>query len=114
MAEEKKKLTRVEIIERKVSMAQQRDTRVIQISSPGGNTITNILRQFDKVYSVLKARLGEPGERGIPFEEGALLVKEATDIIIDFSNLTEKISGKIKYRYYIPDEIKELTKAQQN
>lgn len=114
MAETKKRLTRAEIIERKVNMAQQRDTRVIQISSPGGSTLTNILRQFDKVYSVLKVRLGEPGDKGVPFEEGEPLMKEATDIIIAFSNLTEAISQRIHYKYYMPDEIKKLIEIQKN
>ncbi len=108
MAEERKKLTREEVLEKKINLAQQRDSRVIQISSPGGNTITNILRQFDKAYSTFKVRLGEPGERGIPYEIGTPLMKEATEVILRFSKLTEEISETIRFKYYVPDEIKEL------
>ena len=111
MAEERKRLTREEILEKKINLAQQRDSRVIQISSPGGNTITNILRQFDKAYSTFKVRLGEPGDRGIPYEVGAPLMREATNVIIRFSELTEEISHKISFKYYVPDEIKDLVQA---
>jgi hypothetical protein len=111
MIDERKRPTREEILEKKINLAQQRDTRVVQINSPGGSTIINILQQFDKAYSVLKARLGEPGNRGVPFEEGASLMKNATDIIIAFSKLTEEISSKINYKYYVPDEIKQLVET---
>ena len=111
MTDERKRLTREEIIEKKINMAQQRDTRVIQISSPGGSTIINILQQFDKAYSTFKVRLGEVGERGIPYEAGAPLMREATNIIIRFSDLTEEIAHKISFKYYVPDEIKDLVQA---
>jgi hypothetical protein len=111
MAEERKRPTREEVLEKKINLAQQRDTRVIQINSPGGNTITNILRQFDKAYSTFKVRLGEPGEKGIPYKVGAPLMREATNIIIRFSELTEEISDKINFRYYMPDELKDLVQA---
>ena len=111
MAEERKRPTREEVLEKKINLAQQRDARVIQINSPGGNTITNILRQFDKAYSTFKVRLGEPGERGIPYKEGAPLMRETTNIIIRFSELTEEISDKINFRYYMPDELKDLVQA---
>jgi hypothetical protein len=108
MTDERKRLTREEIIEKKINLAQQRDTRVIQISSPGGSTIINILQQFDKAYSTFKVRLGEAGERGIPYEEGAPLMQEATNVILRFSKLTGEISEKIRFKYYVPDEIKAL------
>ena len=111
MAEERKKLTREEVLEKKINLAQQRDSRVIQISSPGGNTITNILRQFDKAYSTFKVRLGEPGERGIPYEIGTPLMKEATEVILRFSKLTEEISETIRFKYYVPDEIKSWSRS---
>ena len=41
MTDDRKRMTREEIIEKKINLAQQRDTRVIQISSPGGSTIIN-------------------------------------------------------------------------
>ena len=111
MAAERKRLTREETLEKKINMAQQRDSRVIQVSSPGGNTMTNILQQFDKAYSTFKARLGEPGERGIPYELGSPLMKEVVDVIVRFSRLTEEISKTIKFKYYVPDEIKELVET---
>ena len=110
MAKERKRLTKEEIqekLERRVALAQQRDARVIQISSNRGNTMTNILRQFDKMYSILKARIGEPGEKGISFEEGGALMVEAEDIVLRFSKLTEKMAEKLNFKYFVPDEIDE-------
>jgi hypothetical protein len=114
MAKGKKRLTKEEIqerLEKRVAMAQQRDARVIQISSHRGNTMTNILRQFDKMYSILKDRIGEAGERGISFEDGAALMTEAEDAILIFSKVTEKIANALNFKYYIPDEIEEKSKA---
>ena len=66
----------------------------------------NVLRQFDQAYSNFKARLGEPG--GISYEEGAELMAEAMDIRIAFSDFTGRLSKKIRFRYYIPQELKEI------
>ena len=104
MSKERRRLTKEEIqgkIDKKVALAQQRDAQVIQISTYRGNTMTNILRQFDKAYSTFKVRLGEPGERGIPYKEGAPLMRETTNIIIRFSELTEEISDKINWRFLL-------------
>jgi hypothetical protein len=114
MVEERRKLTKEEIqekLERKVALAQQRDARVIQISTYRGNTMTNILRQFDKMYNMLKARIGESGEKGIPFEEGGALMVEAEEIVLKFSRLTEKMAEKLNFKYFVPDEIDEKSKA---
>ena len=114
MSKERRRLTKEEIqgkIDKKVALAQQRDAQVIQISTYRGNTMTNILRQFDKIYSTLKARIGETGEKGIPFEEGGALMVEAEEIVLSFSKLTEKIAAKLHYKYFVPDEIDEKSKA---
>ena len=114
MADKRKKLTKEEIqekLERRVALAQQRDARVIQISSHRGNTMTNILRQFDKMYSILKDRIGEAGDRGISFEQGAALMTEAEDAILIFSKVTEKIADTLNFKYFIPDEIEKKSKT---
>jgi len=104
MAEEKKKPTREEILERKISMARERGSRVLRINSPLGNIMFNILRQFDQAYAQFKGRLGEPG--GISYEEGAQLMEEARGIAMEFSRLTRRLSKKVNYRYYTPQELK--------
>lgn len=114
MAKERKRLTKEEIqekLERRVALAQQRDARVIQISSHRGNTMTNILRQFDKMYSILKDRIGEQGVKGISFEEGGALMMEAEEIVLNFSQLTAKMAETLNFKYFVPDEIDEKSKA---
>lgn len=99
-------LTKEQILERKVSMAKERGSRVIKINSPLGSIMFNVLRQFDQAYANLKGRLGEPG--GISFEEGAELMERAGKITQDFSDLTKELSSKVNFRYYTPDELKTI------
>jgi hypothetical protein len=106
MTQEKKKPTREEIIERKISMARERGSRVLKINSPLGSTMFNVLRQFDQAYSNFKTRLGEPG--GISYEEGSQLMAEAMEITMAFSDFTGRLSKKIRFRYYVPQELKEI------
>jgi len=106
---QKPKFTREEILERKVSLARERGSRVLRINSPMGGIMCNVLRQFDAAYHLFKGRLGEPG--GINYEEGAQLMEEAREITIAFSDLTKKLSKRVRYKYYIPRELKELTPA---
>jgi len=103
---EKKKLTREEILERKIIMARERGSRVLKINSPVGNTMFNVLRQFDQAYAIFKTRLGEPG--GIPYEEGAKLMAEALEITLLFSDFTSRLSKKMKFQYFAPQELKEI------
>ena len=108
MTETRKRLTKEEIqakMEKRIAMAQQRDARVIQINSHRGNTMTNILRQFDKIYNIFKDRIGESGEKGIPLENAGPLLKRAEDVVFQFSELTEEIAGLLNLKYYAPDEI---------
>lgn len=102
----KEKLSREEILERKVSMARERGSRVVKINSPLGSIMFNVLRQFDEAYDNFKGKLGEPG--GISFETGAELMEEARQITISFSELTRKLSKKVQYKYYVPQELKEM------
>ena len=101
----KKRLTREEFLEKKMSMARERGSRVLKINSPLGNIMFNILRQFDQAYGSFKGNLGEPG--GITYEEGAKIMEEAQNITVEFSNLTKKLSKKIHIRYFVPQELKE-------
>lgn len=103
---EKKKPTREEILERKISMARERGSRVLKINSPLGSVMYNVLRQFDQAYANFKGRLGEPG--GISYEEGAELMEEAREITMAFSDLTSRLSKKVKFRYYVPQELREM------
>ena len=98
--------TREEILERKVNMARERGARVIKVNSPLGSIMFNVLRQFDQAYASFKGKLGEPG--GITHEDGAQMMAKARDITVEFSDLTRELSKKIGFRYYTPEELKEL------
>lgn len=100
------RLTREEFLEKKISMARERGARVLKINSPLGSIMFNVLRQFDQAYGNFKGRLGEPG--GISYEEGAKIMEEAREITIEFSNLTKKLSKKVRFRYFVPQELKEI------
>lgn len=104
--EGKKRPSREEILERKISMAKERGSRVLRITSPLGNIMFNVLRQFDMAYGNFKGQLGEPG--GITYEEGARIMEEARQITIAFSNLTKRLSKKVNFRYFTPQELKEI------
>lgn len=106
MAEEKKKPNWEEIVERKISMAREKGSRVLKINSPLGSIMFNVLRQFDQAYAHFKGQLGEPG--GISHKEGAELMDEAREITMTFSNLTARLSKKIRFKYYVPQELKEM------
>ncbi len=100
------KFTREEILERKVNMARERGSRVIKINSPLGSIMYNVLRQFDQAYANVKGKLGEPG--GISYEDGAQMMARARDITIEFSDLTKELSKRVNFRYYTPEELKEV------
>lgn len=104
--QEKKRPTREEILERKISMARERGSRVLRINSPLGNIMFNVLRQFDMAYGNFKGQLGEPG--GISYEEGAQLMEEAREITVAFSKLTKRLSKQVHFRYFVPQELKEM------
>jgi hypothetical protein len=106
LAEEKKKPNWEEIVERKISLARERGSRVLKINSPLGSIMFNVLRQFDQAYAQFKGQLGELG--GVSHEEGADLMEEAQEITMAFSNLTAKLSKKIRFKYYVPQELKEI------
>lgn len=99
-----------EIQERKINMVKERGSRVLKINSPLGATLFNILRQFDMAYAHFKARLGEMN--GISHQEGEKLMAEGREIVMAFSDYTEKLSKRIKFRYYTPREIKEFMKTE--
>lgn len=100
------RLSREEILEKKISMARERGSRVIKINSPLGSIMFNVLRQFDQAYANFKGKLGEPG--GISYEEGAQMMAKARDITMEFSDLTKELSERVDFRYYTPEELKEL------
>ena len=106
--QEKKKPSWQEIQEKKINMAKERGSRVLKVNSPLGSTMFNILRQFDMAYANFKARLGEMN--GISYEEGEKLMNEGRDIIIAFSEYTEKLSRRVRFRYFVPREIEEFLK----
>ena len=104
---ERKRLTKEEIIERKISMAKERGARVLRINCPLGSIMFNVLRQFDMAYANFKGLLGEPG--GISYEEGAQIMAEAREITIEFSKLTKRLSRKVNHRYFVPQELQEVS-----
>ncbi len=106
MATEKKKPSWEEIVERKMNMARERGSRVLKINSPLGSALFNVLQQFDQAYARFKGQLGEAG--GVSHEEGAELMEEAQQITMALSDLTARLSKKIRFRYYVPQELKEM------
>ena len=100
-----------EIQEKKINMVKERGSRVLKINSPLGSTLFNILRQFDMAYAHFKARLGELD--GISHEDGEALMLEGRQIVMAFSDYTEKLSTRIRFRYYTPREISEFMKTDQ-
>lgn len=103
---EKRKPSKEEILERKISLARERGSRVLRINSPLGNIMFNVLRQFDMAYGNFKGQLGEPG--GISYEEGAQIMEEAREITVAFSRLTKRLSKQVHFRYFAPQELKEV------
>ncbi len=98
--------TKEQIIEHKISMAQERSSKVLRIDSPMGNVMFNILRQFDQAYAIFKQRLGEPG--GISYDQGAALMEEAQEAALLFSKVTRKLSKKTGWKYRPPQGLKEM------
>ena len=112
--EKKQRPSWQEIEERKINLVKEKGSRVMRVNSPIGSTMFSILRQFDMAYANFKGRLGEMG--GITYEEGAALMKEGQEIALAFSDFTARLSRKVNFRYYAPNEIKdylELLKAQE-
>ncbi|QQG64615.1 recombinase [Desulfobulbus oligotrophicus] len=112
--EKKQRPSWQEIEEKKINLVKEKGSRVMRVNSPIGSTMFSILRQFDMAYANFKGRLGEMG--GITYEEGVALMKEGQEIVMAFSDFTARLSRKVKFRYYPPDEIKdylELLKAQE-
>jgi len=109
MAEEKQRLSPQEIQERKISLVKERGSRVLLINSPLGATLCNILRQFDLAYANFKGRLGEMG--GISYEEGEALMAEGREVVMAFSDFTDKLCRRIHFRYYTPREIEEYLRV---
>ncbi|MDD3815431.1 MAG: recombinase [Desulfocapsaceae bacterium] len=106
---QRQKLTKEEILERKISMVKERGSRVMKINSPMGSIMFNILQQFDQAYAHFKGQLGEPG--GISHEEGGALMDRVQEITMDFSEYTGQLSKKVKFKYFMPQELQELRKA---
>jgi hypothetical protein len=112
--EKKQRRSWQEIEEKKINLVKEKGSRVMLVNSPIGSTMFSILRQFDMAYANFKGRLGEMG--GISYEEGAALMEEEREIVMAFSDFTAKLSRKVNFRYYAPNEIKdylELLKAQE-
>ena len=106
---QRQKLTKEEILERKISMVKERGSRVMMINSPMGSIIFNVLRQFDQAYAHFKGQLGEPG--GVTHEEGAELMEEVRKNTMAFSELTGRLSKKVKFKYFMPQELQEMRQA---
>lgn len=103
---EKKRFTKEEILERKISMVKERGSRVMKINSPLGSIMFNVLRQFDQAYAHFKGQLGEPG--GISHEKGAALMDEARKITMAFSEFTGQLSRQVRFKYFVPQELEEI------
>jgi hypothetical protein len=108
--QEKPRPTREEIMERKISMAKEKNTRVAKIDSPLGGIIFNIMRQFDQAYDKFKGKLGEFG--GTSHDKGIVYMQKAQEVTLMFSELTEELSKEVGFKYYMPQELQEFQKIQ--
>jgi len=110
MEQEEKKQRRSwqENQERKINLVKEKGSRVMRVNSPIGSTMFSILRQFDQAYANFKGRLGEMG--GITYEEGAALMEEGREIMVAFSDFTARLSRKVKFRYFVPEEIEDYVR----
>ena len=106
--EKKQRPSWQEIEEKKINLVKEKGSRVMRVNSPIGSTMFSILRQFDMAYANFKGRLGEMG--GITYEEGAALMEEGREIAMAFSDFTARLSRKVNFRYYAPNEIKDYLK----
>lgn len=98
-----------EIVERKMKLAQERNTLQMRGNSPLGFNMHHILRQFDQAYSRFKGSLGEIG--GISHEEGEKLMAEGQEILLKFNDLTDRLCRRVNFRYMPPRVLKELGKG---
>lgn len=97
-----------EIVERKMKLAQERNTLQMRGNSPLGFTMHHILRQFDQAYARFKGSLGEIG--GISHEEGEKLMAEGQEVLLKFNDLTERLSKRVNFRYMPPHVLKKIDK----
>ncbi len=98
--------TREEILEQKVSMAKERNSRVARIDSTLGSTMFNIMRQFDQSYAKLKGSMGEFG--GTSHDKGILYMQRAHEITLQFSALANELSKEVGFKYYVPRELQDF------
>ncbi len=104
--EQKPRLSAEEIQERKVTMARERNARVMRVNSAVTGDMHNSLKQLDMALQNLKMKLGEP--RGVSFEEGIAILNEGKKLAILISDYAAKVSEAVGFRYYEPLGIQEL------
>lgn len=107
---EKPRPTKEEIMEKRISMVKERNARVARIDSPLGGIMFNIMRQFDQAYIKMKGQIGDFG--GISIKDGSVYIERASDLTLLFSELTEELSKEVGFKYYVPQELKEVQNTQ--
>ena len=105
LSKEQLETRRQEAMDRKISMAKERNSRVARIESSMGNISFNILQQFDPAYNKVLGKLG-----AFPIPELKQRVEDyltaAQDLIIQLSDLTEKMCQDAEFRYFMPQDLK--------
>lgn len=99
------RMTREEVLEKKISIVKERNSRVARIDSSPGGTLFNIMRQFDQAYAKLKGSMGEFG--GPSHEVGLAYMTRAQEITLQFSELTEELFKAVNWKYQAPRELQE-------
>ncbi len=99
------RISKEELLERRVNMAKERNSRVLKINSPLGNVMFNVLRQFDQAYNRYTGEMALPANLA-RLQEVSKLLEEANKVAMDFSELTKKLCKEVDFRYYKPDELK--------
>jgi len=96
-----------EMLERKISMAKERNTRVARIQSPLGDMAFNILRQFDPAFNQLA---GKMHKLPTPDQEkrGTAYLKKAQELVLQLSDITEELCSAVHYQYVVPQEVKAI------
>lgn len=78
-----------EKLEKKLSMAKERNSRVVFVNSPFTHKVLDVLQQSDRAYSRARARMGMPG--GLTFDEAIALLNDYHEAAIKLAEASEKL-----------------------
>jgi len=96
--------------ERKVNLAKERNTRVVFARTRDTGNILNIVAAADKAVERLRSGMGYR----YSVEEVANLLEEYKGIILQLSDITQKMCEKTDIPYRMPEWIKDIRGTKEN